>query len=66
VIQEHIKKALAEELLFGRLVRGGAVKVTLKDGRLDFEIVEAPLPALPKPDEGDGDSTGDREHEVVE
>ena len=25
VIQEHIKKALAEELLFGKLVKGGAV-----------------------------------------
>ncbi len=66
VIQEHIKKALAEELLFGKLVRGGAVKVTLKDGKLDFEIVEAALPALPKPDEGDGDGGADREQEVVE
>src|ERR1700761_2957800 len=27
VIQEHIKKPLAEELLFGKLVKGGAVKV---------------------------------------
>ncbi len=66
VIQEHIKKALAEELLFGKLVRGGAVKVTLKDGKLDFEIVEAALPALPKPDEGDGDGGADREQEVAE
>jgi ATP-dependent Clp protease ATP-binding subunit ClpA len=65
VIQEHIKKALAEELLFGKLVRGGAVKVTLKDGKLDFEIVEAALPALPKPDE-DGDGGADREQEIVE
>ncbi len=66
VIQEHIKKALAEELLFGRLVRGGAVKVTLKDGKMDFEIVEAAPPALPKPDEGDGGDGTDREREVVE
>src|SRR3982075_4215669 len=28
VIQEHIKKALAEELLFGRLAKGGIVRVT--------------------------------------
>ncbi len=28
VIQELIKKPLAEELLFGKLVKGGAVKVT--------------------------------------
>src|SRR6202163_410115 len=60
VIQEHIKKPLAEELLFGKLVKGGAVKVTLKDNALAFEIVEAALPALPKPDE-DGDGGVDRE-----
>ena len=63
VIQEHIKKALAEELLFGKLVKGGAVKVTLKDNKLDFEITEASLPALPKP-EGDDDGSADREQEV--
>jgi ATP-dependent Clp protease ATP-binding subunit ClpA len=60
VIQEHIKKPLAEELLFGKLVKGGAVKATLKDGKLDFEIVEAALPALPKP-EGDPDEGGSEE-----
>ncbi|WP_158929207.1 ATP-dependent Clp protease ATP-binding subunit ClpA [Acidisphaera sp. S103] len=63
VIQEHIKKPLAEELLFGKLVKGGAVKVTLKDKKLDFEITEAALPALPKP-EGDDDGAADREQEV--
>ena len=61
VIQEHVKKPLAEELLFGKLVRGGAVKVTLKDDKLDFEIVEAAVPALPSPDGG-----ADREPETVE
>src|SRR5215472_5506742 len=60
VIQEHIKKPLAEELLFGRLAKGGSVRVTLKDGKLDFELIEAQLPALPKPDE-DGDGGVDRE-----
>jgi len=65
VIQEHIKKPLAEELLFGKLVRGGAVKVTMRDGKLDFEYVEAALPALPKPDE-DGDGGSDKEQEIVE
>jgi ATP-dependent Clp protease ATP-binding subunit ClpA len=60
VIQEYIKKPLAEELLFGKLVKGGSVKVTLKDGKLDFEIIEAQLQALPKPDE-DGDGGVDRE-----
>ncbi|RYH05424.1 MAG: AAA family ATPase, partial [Alphaproteobacteria bacterium] len=31
VIQEHIKKPLADEILFGKLVKGGHVKVVLKD-----------------------------------
>jgi ATP-dependent Clp protease ATP-binding subunit ClpA len=65
VIQEHIKKPLAEELLFGKLVKGGAVKVTLKDDKLDFEITEASLPALPKP-EGDDEGGADAEKEIVE
>ncbi len=38
VIQEHIKKPLADEILFGRLVRGGHVKVVLRDGKLGFDI----------------------------
>jgi len=38
VIQEHIKKPLADEILFGRLVKGGHVKVVLKDSKLAFEI----------------------------
>ena len=52
-------------MLFGKLVRGGAVKVTMRDGKLDFEYVEAALPALPKPD-GDGDGGADVEQEAVE
>jgi len=38
VIQEHIKKPLADEILFGRLTRGGHVKVELVDGKLAFDI----------------------------
>jgi ATP-dependent Clp protease ATP-binding subunit ClpA len=38
VIQEHIKKPLAEELLFGRLSKGGVVKVGVKDDKIDLEI----------------------------
>ena len=56
VIQEHIKKPLAEELLFGKLTKGGAVKVGLKDKALTFEFIEAAPPALPRPEEGEGDS----------
>jgi len=40
VIQEHIKKPLAEELLFGKLAKGGIVKVGVKDGDLDIRIEE--------------------------
>ena len=38
VIQENIKKPLAEELLFGKLTKGGLVKVGVKDGALDLRI----------------------------
>ena len=38
VIQEHIKKPLAEELLFGQLAKGGLVKVGVKKGELDLQI----------------------------
>jgi ATP-dependent Clp protease ATP-binding subunit ClpA len=38
VIQEHIKKPLADEILFGRLVKGGHVKVVLRDGKLAFDV----------------------------
>jgi ATP-dependent Clp protease ATP-binding subunit ClpA len=38
VIQEHIKKPLANELLFGNLARGGKVLVTVVDGELSIEI----------------------------
>ncbi|MDK3017424.1 ATP-dependent Clp protease ATP-binding subunit ClpA [Pseudodonghicola flavimaris] len=38
VIQEHIKKPLAEELLFGKLAKGGVVKVGVKDGEIDLQI----------------------------
>ncbi|MEP3298398.1 MAG: ATP-dependent Clp protease ATP-binding subunit ClpA [Pseudoruegeria sp.] len=40
VIQEHIKKPLAEELLFGKLSKGGNVKVAMKDGKIDLQVEE--------------------------
>ncbi|MFB2530894.1 ATP-dependent Clp protease ATP-binding subunit ClpA [Paracoccus sp. p3-h83] len=51
VIQEHIKKPLAEELLFGRLTKGGVVRVTLRDDALvlDVEGPEKPRLAKDKP-----------------
>ncbi|MHA6324855.1 ATP-dependent Clp protease ATP-binding subunit ClpA [Roseivivax sp. CAU 1753] len=38
VIQESIKKPLAEELLFGKLAKGGVVRVAVKDGKLDLQL----------------------------
>jgi len=38
IIQEHVKKPLANELLFGGLARGGKVLVTVVDGELSIEI----------------------------
>jgi len=40
IIQENIKRRLAEELLFGRLINGGHVTVTVRDGDLQVEIAE--------------------------
>ena len=37
VIQEHIKKPLAEEILFGKLAKGGRVKVSVKNHGLSFD-----------------------------
>ncbi|MCW3797084.1 ATP-dependent Clp protease ATP-binding subunit ClpA [Sphingomonas sp. BN140010] len=44
LVQEKIKQPLAEELLFGKLVNGGEVKIRIKDNNPVFEIT----PAAPK------------------
>ncbi len=64
VIQENIKKPIAEEVLFGKLKKGGTVRVLVgNDGNLAFEYIELPPPpprpkkAKSKPkskDDGDG------------
>ncbi|MES1947680.1 ATP-dependent Clp protease ATP-binding protein ClpA [Salinisphaera sp. C84B14] len=38
VIQDHIKKPLAEELLFGRLANGGQVVVRVDDDAIELDI----------------------------
>jgi ATP-dependent Clp protease ATP-binding subunit ClpA len=38
VIQDHLKRALASELLFGRLTKGGEVRVSLNDKEDDLAI----------------------------
>ncbi|BAI71324.1 ATP-dependent Clp protease ATP-binding subunit [Azospirillum sp. B510] len=52
VIQEYIKKPLAEELLFGKLSKGGLVKVTVKDDKPAFDYTEG---SRPKRTSGDDD-----------
>ncbi|HGH3072647.1 TPA: ATP-dependent Clp protease ATP-binding subunit ClpA [Legionella pneumophila] len=37
LIQENIKKPLADELLFGKLMHGGHVTLRVKDGKLHFD-----------------------------
>jgi len=46
VIQEHIKKPLAEELLFGKLAKGGNVKVGVKEGEIELRIEEPGSPQI--------------------
>ncbi len=48
VIQEALKRPLAEELLFGQLAQGGKVRVTVKDGEFDIRL-EPATPKLPAP-----------------
>ena len=66
VIQEHIKKPLANEILFGKLRKGGVVHVSVgkqedgKDG-LVLECVPEAAPVKPKPEaevEGSLDEAG--------
>jgi ATP-dependent Clp protease ATP-binding subunit ClpA len=54
VIQESVKKPLAEELLFGRLAKGGVVQVTVKDDKLDFTIATRPAPEQPENPDSEG------------
>ncbi|HEX2524680.1 MAG TPA: ATP-dependent Clp protease ATP-binding subunit ClpA [Geminicoccus sp.] len=64
VIQEKIKRPLADELLFGRLVKGGKVVVTIEEGEPAFQITPTGGgPALlPKPSSAT-DTDDDEEEE---
>ncbi len=71
VIQEKIKRPLADELLFGRLVKGGKVVVTILDGEPSFQITPTGGgPALlPKPSaasDGDDDEEEEDDQLVVD
>ncbi|KAA1159344.1 ATP-dependent Clp protease ATP-binding subunit ClpA [Pseudoalteromonas fuliginea] len=45
VIQEELKKQLANEILFGELVDGGTVKVSVKDKNIRFDYESSLTPA---------------------
>ena len=69
VIQDNIKKPLADEILFGKLSKGGVVQVDVKsdEDRLAFVIQAAPPKGKSKdPDTDDDDSGDEREEEFVE
>tara|TARA_R110002110_G_scaffold414147_1_gene643262 strand:+ start:123585 stop:125957 length:2373 start_codon:yes stop_codon:yes gene_type:complete len=78
MIQEHLKQPLAEELLFGKLTKGGTVKIGVKDDALTFDL-ESDKPSGGKdggpgkskrkrksPTKGDGGGDGDKEPALVE
>ncbi|ASM50164.1 ATP-dependent Clp protease ATP-binding subunit ClpA [Pseudoalteromonas espejiana DSM 9414] len=45
VIQDELKKPLANEILFGELVDGGTVKVSVKDKKINFDFESNLTPA---------------------
>ena len=55
VIQEHLKKPLADALLFGALANGGHVKVRVEDGKAAFDIEPAPPAPGSGPENPDGE-----------
>jgi ATP-dependent Clp protease ATP-binding subunit ClpA len=55
VIQEHIKKPLADEVLFGKLKKGGTVRISVVgengDSKLKLDAVADEVPVKPKKEE---------------
>jgi ATP-dependent Clp protease ATP-binding subunit ClpA len=60
VIQDQLKKALAEELLFGQLQKGGVVYVGLDAAadKLTFRFEQAPKPPIPPDDKKEKELVG--------
>ena len=46
VVQENIKKPLAEELLFGKLAKGGIVQVLVQNGEIALKIEPVATPRI--------------------
>jgi ATP-dependent Clp protease ATP-binding subunit ClpA len=47
LIQDTIRRALADELLFGKLVNGGRVSLDVADGELKLDVQPEPEKLLP-------------------
>lgn len=54
VIDTEVKKPLVDELLFGKLIKGGEVQIDVKDDKLAFTI----MPTRSSTDETDNKSSG--------
>ncbi|MPY76083.1 MAG: ATP-dependent Clp protease ATP-binding subunit ClpA [Alphaproteobacteria bacterium] len=65
VIQEHIKKPLAEELLFGKLAKGGIVKIDIADDKPVFTYAERPAEPKTPPSGKRGSGSSKRVPETV-
>jgi ATP-dependent Clp protease ATP-binding subunit ClpA len=69
VIQETIKKPLADELLFGKLLHGGTVKINVEgegnEAKLKFDIIAGEPKRTKGKDSDDDDSEEDTEPEAV-
>ncbi len=49
LLQNEVKKPLAEKILFGELKDGGSVRIHAEDGELELLVTAAPTPAPPAP-----------------
>jgi ATP-dependent Clp protease ATP-binding subunit ClpA len=47
LVQDEIKRPLADEILFGKLDKGGKVTVDVIDGKVEFDIAAAAEPVVP-------------------
>ena len=66
VIQEHIKKPLADELLFGKLLHGGTVRVLVEGEGSERKLAFEYIPAEPKAKKAKGedeDEDGEEEED---
>ena len=63
VIQEHVKKPLAEEILFGALKEGGIVRVLVEEKGVEkvlgFEYLKPDTPVRPRSPEEESEPDGD-------